>query len=174
MNKETKDTKKEAENSLKKTGKKAKKSFEDFKKFAFRGNVVDLAVGVIIGGAFGKIVTSLVTDIVTPLIGLIMKDDLKNLNVVLREAVGDKPEIIMNYGNFLTVILDFFIIALTVFAAVKFIENLRNKLPKEEKPKAAPTTKKCPFCLSDINIAATRCPQCTSELPPLETAENKK
>ena len=142
-----------------------KKFLQDFKAFAMKGNVVDMAVGVIIGGAFGKIVTSLVNDVIMPLIGLAVGGvNFKELKWVIREAyVNDAGQEIaaatLNYGNFISGLINFIIMALVVFMIVKAL----NKLKKEE-PKAAPSTKKCDFCKSEISLDATRCPHCTSEL----------
>lgn len=144
---------------------------KEFKEFAVKGNVIDLAVGVIIGAAFGKIVTSLVEDIIMPLIGMITKgvnftdkfitlSDPKNLHP---ESLADAKKAgvaVLAYGNFLNVALNFLIIAFVVFLMVKQI----NKLKREPAP-AAPNTKDCPYCKMPINLQATRCPQCTSELP---------
>ena len=164
-----------------------KKFFHDFKEFAMKGNIIDMAVGVIIGGAFGKIVSSLVADIVSPLIGLLTGNvALKDLKWIIREAVTEgvgeeavvvTPEVAMTYGNFLQAILDFILIALSIFIVLRLIMNAQKKIEemkkkKEEEPApAAPTTKKCPFCCSEIAIEATRCPHCTSELPEEEKTE---
>jgi large conductance mechanosensitive channel len=143
--------------------------FKEFKEFAMRGNVVDLAIGIIIGGAFGKIVSSFVSDILMPPIGLLLgKVDFSNLFIglsdktyaTLQEAKAAGAATI-NYGLFFNTILDFLIVAFAVFLLVKQI----NRLKRQEQPApAAPTTKDCPFCLSSIPLKATRCPQCTSEL----------
>ncbi|WP_343210611.1 large conductance mechanosensitive channel protein MscL [Anaerolentibacter hominis] len=141
--------------------------FKEFKKFAIKGNMLDLAVGVIIGGAFGSIVNSLVNDIIMPVISLFTgKIDFSNWFLALDgnkyatiEAAQKAGAATLNYGNFISGILNFLIMAFVVFLFVRFMNSLR----KEEKP-AAPTTKKCPYCLSDIPLEATRCPNCTSEL----------
>jgi large conductance mechanosensitive channel len=143
--------------------------FKEFKEFAMRGNVVDLAIGIIIGGAFGKIVTSFVNDILMPPIGrLLGKVDFANLFIdlsgrtysTLQEAKAAGAATV-NYGLFLNTILDFIIVAFAVFLLVKQI----NKLKREELPALeAPTTKECQFCLSAIPLKAIRCPHCTSEL----------
>jgi large conductance mechanosensitive channel len=140
---------------------------KEFKEFSVRGNVVDLAIAVIIGAAFGKIITSLVNDIIMPPIGLLMgginfRDLFISLNgvdyVSLEEAqVAAAPTI--NYGLFINTILDFIIVAFVIFLLVRQI----NRLKRAPAP-AAPTTKVCHFCFTDIPIAATRCPNCTSEL----------
>ena len=143
--------------------------FREFREFAMRGNVVDLAVGIIIGVAFGKIVTSLVNDIIMPPIGLVVgRVDFSNLFINLSgqsyaslaeaKAAG-APTI--NYGVFLNNVIDFVIVAFAIFLLVRFINRL-NRQP-EAAPKA-PTTRECPFCLSSIPLRATRCPQCTSTL----------
>lgn len=137
-----------------------KKIFNEFKEFISRGNVMDMAVGIIIGGAFTGIVNSLVNDIINPLIGMIGGTDLSGYVLVL------KDEATLNYGSFLTAIINFLIMAFVVFLLVKTINGMSKALSrkkKEEEP-AAPTTKVCPFCKSEVNIEATRCPHCTSEL----------
>ena len=137
-----------------------KKFFNEFKEFISRGNVMDMAVGIIIGGAFTGIVNSLVNDIINPLIGMIGGTDLNGYVLVL------KDEATLNYGSFLTAIINFIIMAFVVFLLVKTINGMSKALSrkkKEEEP-AAPTTKVCPFCKSEVNIEATRCPHCTSEL----------
>ena len=147
-----------------------KKFFEEFKAFAMRGNVIDMAVGVVIGGAFGKITTSLVNDIIMPLISMLTGGvDFSAWKWVLKEAVmegakGVTPEIAVNYGNLIAVILDFIIIAFAVFCMVKAINKFHKKKEEAEEAPAEPTTKVCPYCQSEISIKAVRCPQCTSKL----------
>lgn len=135
----------------------------EFKTFAMRGNVVDLAIGVIIGAAFGKIVTSLVNDVVMPPIGLLMGGvDFSDKVIVLKEAQGDIPAVTLNYGIFINNVIDFLIVAFVIFMVIKQLNRF--------KPKEAPapvTTKECPRCCSSIALRATRCPNCTSELQPL-------
>jgi large conductance mechanosensitive channel len=128
---------------------------KEFKDFIMKGNVMDLAVAVIIGGAFGKIVSSLVNDILMPLIGLI----LGGVNFTgLAVTVGDAK---LTYGNFIQALIDFLIIALVIFLLVKGL----NKMTKKPAPAPAePNTKECPHCFTTIPIKATRCPNCTSEL----------
>ncbi len=136
------------------------KILKEFKEFISRGNVMDMAVGIIIGGAFTGIVNSLVNDIINPLIGMIGGTDLSGYVLVL------KDEATLNYGSFLTAIINFLIMAVVVFIMIKTINSMSKALTrkkKEEEP-AAPTTKVCPFCKSEVNIEATRCPHCTSEL----------
>ena len=142
----------------------AKGFIGEFKKFIARGNVMDLAVGVIIGGAFQAIVNSLVNDIVMPAISIVTGGlDFSEWKIMLSEGENAAS---INYGNFITAILNFLIMAFVIFCFVKFMNGLNEKMAKkpEEAPKA-PTTKVCPFCKSDVKIDATRCPHCTSELP---------
>ncbi len=135
----------------------------EFKKFITRGNVMDMAVGVIVGGAFTAIVTSLNKDILTPLLGIIGGTDFSNLMVVL--GSGEEAPVLM-YGNFITAVINFLITSFVIFCLVKFLNAMGDKFKKkeEEKPAPAPTTKTCPYCKSTIAIDATRCPHCTSEL----------
>lgn len=134
-----------------------KKFINEFKEFISRGNVMDMAVGIIIGGAFTSIVSSLVEDIINPILGIFGGMDFSDLSITL---VGDAT---LNYGKFITAVLNFLIMALIVFVLVKAMNGFvaKMKKPAEE---AAPTTKKCPFCKSEIAIDATRCPHCTSVL----------
>ena len=135
----------------------------EFKKFAMRGNVIDMAVGIIIGAAFGKIVDSLVKDVLMPPIGLLLgKVDFSDLKIVLTE--GENP-VSINYGLFINALISFIIVALAVFILIKAINKLQEKACKEEAAAPAePTIKACPHCCSEIAIKATRCPHCTSEL----------
>lgn len=180
----------------------AKKFIAEFKAFALKGNVLDLAVAVIIGGVFQSIINSVVNDLIMPLIGLIFKFDFSNLFIPLtNEAVEISPAVpavmsgsdiitpevpavmlspsdmtyaqlneygvaAFKYGNFITAVINFIIMALVIFLLVKGINKLANlrKKPEAEAAPAAPTTKVCPFCKSEINIEATRCPHCTSKL----------
>ncbi len=135
-----------------------KKLWDEFKSFAFKGRVIDLAIGVVIGGAFGAIVTSLVNDIISPLIGLFFDTDLS----VLTAKIGNVE---ISYGSFITAIINFFIIAIVLFLIVRSINAAEKKLAaKKEEAPAEPTTKICPYCKSEIAIGATRCPHCTSKL----------
>ncbi|PKN84552.1 MAG: large conductance mechanosensitive channel protein MscL [Chloroflexi bacterium HGW-Chloroflexi-8] len=142
---------------------------QEFKKFIMRGNVVDLAVGVIIGGAFGKIVSSFVADVIMPPIGLLLgKVDFKSLFINLSgtdypslAAAQEAGAPTINYGLFINNIIDFLIVGLVIFFVIKAINKLQK--PKVEEV-AAPTTKKCAFCFTEIPIEATRCPHCTSQL----------
>ena len=134
-----------------------KKFFSEFKEFVMRGNVMDLAVGVIIGGAFSAIVTSLTDDIISPLLGLIGGMDFSDL--VLQ--IGDVQ---VRYGAFITAIINFLIMALVIFLMVKAI-NKAMSIGKKKEEEAAPTTKKCPHCCEEVNINATKCPHCTGDIP---------
>jgi large conductance mechanosensitive channel len=141
--------------------------FKEFKEFAMRGNVVDMAVGIVIGGAFGKIVSSLVGDVIMPPIGLLLgKVNFSNLYLNLSgtayasldEAVHAGAPII-RYGAFLNVLIDFVIVAFVLFLIIKQMNRLRGPAPA-----AAPTTRDCPMCATAIPLAAKRCPHCTSEV----------
>lgn len=137
---------------------------EDFKKFAFKGNVVDLAVGVIIGAAFGKIVSALVADIIMPIVGLVMPaGDWRSAGIIVRQGAKPEDNLVLKWGDFLGTIIDFLIVAIALFFIVSSIIKTVEK--KMEKPKAeeSPKTKTCPFCREDIAIEATRCKFCTSE-----------
>lgn len=143
-----------------------KKFFKEFKEFISRGNVLNLAVGVIIGAAFQSIVKSLTDDIISPVIGLIFKTDFKDMAIVVKEATATEPELAIRYGAFITAVINFIIMAFVVFLIVKGVNKLMDLGKKPEAPAApaAPTTKKCPYCMSEIAIEATRCPHCTSEI----------
>lgn len=143
--------------------------FKEFKDFAMRGNVVDMAVGIVIGAAFGKIVSSLVNDVLMPPLGLLLGGvDFSNLYINLSgqayeslaaaKAAGAPT---LNYGLFFNTVLDFVIVAFAIFMVIKQMNRLRKPEPKTQ---AAPTTKNCSYCLSSIAIGASRCPHCTSEL----------
>ena len=139
-----------------------KNFFNEFKKFIIRGNVIDLAVGVIIGAAFQAIVTSLTADIISPVLGIFGGIDFSDL---AWEINGVK----IMYGNFITAVINFLIMAFVIFLLVKLINKIMTigKKPVEEKK----TTKICPFCCSEISIKATKCPHCTSDVPVEETEE---
>ena len=133
---------------------------KEFKEFAMKGNVIDMAVGIIIGGAFGKIVTSFVSDVIMPPIGMLMgKVNFSDLAITLKELSADAPAVVVKYGLFINTVIDFTIVAFAIFLVIKQM----NRLKKTEPPKE-PTTKDCPKCCSAISVKATRCPQCTSEL----------
>lgn len=132
---------------------------KDFKAFAMRGNVVDMAVGIIIGVAFGKIVTSLVNDVLMPPIGMLIGGmDFSNIVLTLKEASGASPAVAMKWGLFINTIIDFVIVAFVIFIVVKAMTALQ----KRGATPPAPTTKSCPECLMDIPIKAKRCAHCTS------------
>jgi len=143
--------------------------FKEFKEFAMRGNVMDMAIGIILGGAFGKIVSSFVKDVIMPPIGMLMGGvDFSNLFINLSggtfASLAEAQEAgaaTINYGVFLNTVIDFIIIAFAIFMVVKQMNRLKRK---EEAPPAAPTTKDCPHCISTISIKATRCPHCTAQL----------
>lgn len=134
-----------------------KKFFSEFKEFIMRGNVLDLAVGVIIGAAFQAIVTSLTTDIISPILGLFGGMNFDKL------AWNITPELSIGYGKFLTALINFIIMAFVIFLIVKAVNKIMSigKKPVVEEP----TTKKCPYCQSEIDIKATKCPHCTSDIP---------
>ena len=135
---------------------------EEFKKFIMRGNVLDMAVGVIVGGAFTAIVTSLNKDILTPLLAILGGTDFSHLQLKLGSS---ETAPVLMYGNFITAIINFLVTAFAIFCLVKLINTVSEKFAKKEEPApAAPTTKKCPYCLSEIAIEATRCPHCTSHI----------
>lgn len=137
-----------------------KEFWKEFKAFISRGSVMDMAVGIIIGGAFTAIVSSLVDDLVMPILSLLTGGyDFTKLSVVLGE--GDTAAT-LNYGMFISAVINFLLIALVIFCVIKAINKMKDKVAKKEE--ADPTTKICPFCKSEINIEATRCPHCTSEL----------
>lgn len=147
-----------------------KKFLKEFKDFAVKGNMIDMAIGVIIGGAFTALVTAFTGNIVNPLLSLIPGvDNLDNsLKIVIHEATvnaAGEPveEVAIKFGAFIAAIITFLILAMIVFLLVKAINKARTIGKEKEKP-AVPTTKKCPFCKSEIAIDATRCPHCTSEL----------
>ena len=155
-----------------------KKFVEEFKAFIMRGNVIDLAVGVIIGGAFQAIVNSLVNDIIMPVISLATKGiDFTNKFVVLSKlpegaeapatlaAAQEAGLATLSYGSFISAVINFLIMAVIIFLMVKGINKLATMGKKTEEEPAAPTTKICPFCKSEISVEATRCPHCTSEIP---------
>ncbi len=145
---------------------------QEFKKFAMRGNVMDMAVGIIIGAAFSKIVSSAVKDVIMPPIGVLLGGvDFEKLVIPVKYAVpavlGENnkivteaaPEVAIRYGAFINTVVDFVIVAFVIFMVVRAMNSM-----KKEEPKAAATQKKCDFCVSKIDISATRCPHCTSEL----------
>ena len=146
---------------------------KEFKEFAMKGNVIDVAVGIIIGAAFGTIIKSLVDDVLMPPIGLALGNvDFANLFLVIKEGKVAGPHaslaaakaagaVSINIGVFINTIISFLIVAFSVFLVIKQVNKLKRK---EVAPPAAPTTKECPFCLSSVPLKATRCPHCTSDL----------
>lgn len=147
--------------------------FKEFKEFAMRGNVMDMAIGIVIGAAFGTIIKSLVADVIMPPIGMLLGGvDFSNMFVVLKagaemagpyNALADAQAagaVTLNYGTFINTIISFLIVAFAIFMLVKAMNSAKRK--EEEAPAAAPTTKSCPMCMSDIPIKATKCPMCTS------------
>lgn len=140
---------------------KGKGLIEEFKKFIMRGNVMDMAVGVIVGGAFTSIVNSLNQDILTPILGIFGGIDFSNLSVTL--GSGENAPVLA-YGNFITAVINFLITAFVIFMLIKGINAINDRFTKKEEKPEAPTTKTCPYCKSVIAIDATRCPNCTSML----------
>lgn len=141
--------------------KRGKNLIEEFKKFITRGNVIDMAVGVIIGGSFTTIVTSLNNDIITPILGIFGGVDFSNLKLVLGSG---KNAPVLAYGSFITAVINFLIVAFILFALIKLVnsinESIKAKIGEENKVEAK--VKICPFCKEEINIEASRCPHCTS------------
>jgi large conductance mechanosensitive channel len=149
--------------------------WKEFKEFAVKGNVIDMAVGIIIGAAFGTIVKSMVADIIMPPIGLLLGNvDFSQLYILLKDGVKALPPyntladaqaagaVTINYGIFINDIISFLIVAFSIFIVIKGINSLKRK--EQEIPPAAPTTKDCPYCFSKVPLNATRCPMCTSQL----------
>lgn len=146
--------------------------WKEFKEFAMKGSIIDLAIGVVIGGAFGKIVTSLVNDIIMPLVGMLMgKVDFSNLFIALgsgnyktiKEA-KDAGVVTLNYGIFINNIIDFLIVAFCIFFVIKQLTRLTKRREEKVAEPEAPTTKQCRYCYSEIHKDATRCPHCTGVL----------
>lgn len=147
---------------------------KELREFIMRGNVIDMAVGIIIGAAFGKIIDSLVKDIIMPPIGLLLgKVDFSNLYFQIApqdvvyptlQAAKDAGAVTINYGAFLNNVISFLIVALAVFMLIKFMNKLQNTLVKKEEAVEEATTKECPYCFTTISIKATKCPNCTADL----------
>lgn len=147
--------------------------WKEFKEFAMRGNVIDMAVGIIIGAAFGTIVKSLVSDIIMPPIGLLLGNvDFSNLFLTIKEGAIAGPyatvdaaqkagAVTLNYGVFINTVISFLIVAFSIFIIIKSLNKMKKK--QEEAP-AQPTTKDCPYCFEKISVSAKRCPHCTSQL----------
>jgi len=154
--------------------KRGKRLIEDFRAFAFKGNVLDMAVGVIIGGAFGKIVSSVVNDLLMPLIGAVAKVDIAHWYLLLRpgadgaaaydgmQAALDAGAVVWAYGNFISVVIDFFFIAVSVFLFVRLLAKLTSLGKKKEE--AAPAPRLCPYCKMEVHLEASKCPHCGSEI----------
>ncbi len=150
------------------------KIVQEFREFAMRGSVMDLAVGVIIGGAFGLVVTSFTSDILTPPLELLRPDDFRDLFIVLRSGGVPPPypslaaaieagAVTLNIGAFIDSVISFLITAVALFLLLRTVNAAKRR--EEQAPAVGPTTKKCPYCLSDLPIAAERCAYCTSHLP---------
>lgn len=147
---------------------------KEFKEFAIKGNMIDMAVGIVIGAAFGSIVKSLVTDVIMPPIGILLGNvDFSNLFLVLKDGANPGPylsiaaateagAVTLNYGLFVNTIVSFLIVAFTIFMVIKMINRLKRE---QEVVAEEPATKECPFCMSEVPVKATRCAHCTSELP---------
>lgn len=154
--------------------KKDKQMFKEFKAFIARGNALDMAIGIIIGAAFGKIVDSLVKDIIMPPLGFLLGGvDFSNFFITIKQGTPPAPylsleaakqagAVTLNIGLFINTLISFLIIAFSIFILLKIISKLKNLAHLEEEK--APTTKQCPYCFSNINIKATRCPDCTSQI----------
>lgn len=133
---------------------------KEFKEFAMRGNVLDMAVGIIIGASFGKIINSLVNDVIMPPIGMLLGSvDFSDLAITLHDKTDEAEAVALKYGVFINTILDFVIVAFAIFLLIKQVNRFKKKEPEAES-----TTKDCPKCCTAIPIKATRCPNCTSEL----------
>ena len=148
----------------------------EFKKFALRGNLADIAVGIMIGAALATVVNSLVNDILMPPVGLLLGNvDFSNLFIILKEGAAPGPyaslaeaktagAVSLNIGVFLNVVISFVIIALAAFLFVRTVNHLRDRMDKDKPKPAEPSTRNCPYCFTAIPVKATRCPNCTSEL----------
>ena len=153
-----------------------KKNIEEFKTFAIKGNVIDMAVGIIIGAAFGKVVDSMVKDVIMPPLGWLMgKVDFTNLYITIPvdgkietypslEAAQSAGAVTINYGLFINTIISFVLVAFAVFLLIKFINKLKDAAEKKEQIEEEATTKACPRCFSTIDIKATKCPHCTADI----------
>jgi len=139
----------------------------DFKKFAFKGNVVDLAVGVVIGAAFGKIVSALVADLVMPLVALVLPSgNWRSHGVVLRHAADAKDDVVLKYGDFLGATLDFFVVALALFIIVsRIVKAAEARLAGPATAPEVPVTRECPLCCETIPLRASRCKFCAADVP---------
>lgn len=134
--------------------------WKEFKEFAMRGNVIDMAVGIVIGTAFGKVISSLVNDVIMPPIGMILgKVDFSNLSITLHQSTVTSAAVMIKYGAFINTVIDFTIVAFAMFIVIKQVNRFTRSLSKPEV-----TTKDCPYCCSKIALKASRCPDCTSDL----------
>ncbi|MBC6937036.1 MAG: large-conductance mechanosensitive channel protein MscL [Chloroflexi bacterium] len=139
----------------------------EFRKFIMRGNVLDLAVGIIIGAAFTTVVNSLVNDVIMPPIGVVVGGvDFSQIKIILQAAQGETPEVAINIGLFINAAINFLIVALVVFLIVRAFNRMMLPFQKKEEAPGEPVNKECPYCLSVIPYKATRCPNCTSQLEP--------
>jgi len=138
---------------------------KEFKEFALKGNMIDMAVGIVIGAAFGTVIKSLVADVITPPLGLLTeKVDFENMGPVLREATDSTEAVRINFGSFLNELISFLIVAMAIFVVIKIMNRVRAQFESEE-PAAEAKTKKCNACKMEIPIDATRCGHCTSDVP---------
>lgn len=144
---------------------------DEFRKFIMRGNVLDLAVGIIIGAAFTTIVNSLVNDVISPIIGLILGGlDFSDVRIVLRAAQGETPEVALGIGLFINAVINFLIVAFVLFLIIRAYNATTERFRVKDSAPSEPVNKQCPYCLTDIPLKATRCPNCTSQLTEIPTA----
>lgn len=138
---------------------------KEFKAFALKGNMIDMAVGIVIGGAFGTVITSLVKDVITPPLALLTENiKFEDLGYALRGEIGDPDAVVIKYGSFINAIISFLIIAMAIFLVIKIMNRVREQFERgDETP--APTTKKCDACKMEIPVDATKCGHCTSVVP---------
>jgi large conductance mechanosensitive channel len=143
----------------------------EFRNFVLRGNVLELAVGIIIGVAFATVITSLVNDIISPLIGLATGGlDFSQVRVVLRPAVGENPEVALGIGLFINAVINFLIVALVLFLVIRAYNQASARFQRQDAAPDEPVNKACPYCATDIPYTATRCPNCTSSLSDVTAA----
>jgi large conductance mechanosensitive channel len=143
----------------------------EFRQFILRGNVLDLAVGIIIGAAFTTIVNSLVTDVISPVIGMLTGGlDFSELRIVLRAAEGETPAVAIGIGLFINAVINFLIVGFVLFLIIRAANQATARFAKKEAKPSEPVNKQCPYCLTDIPLKATRCPNCTSQLTEITAA----